>query len=66
MLSFQYGVVDAFPDNLGIDRYAASSIDFHMLALFVSICVHSVCCSYRNVFSVKFPVCVLCEPYIWD
>ena len=37
MLFFQYGVVDVFPDDLGIDNSAASSIAFVMLALFVSI-----------------------------
>ena len=31
MLFFQYGVADVFPDDLGIDNSAASSIAFIML-----------------------------------
>ena len=37
----QYGVVDDFPNDLGIDNSAASSIAFVMLASFVSIYVYS-------------------------
>ena len=40
MLFFQYGVIDVFPDDLGIDNSAASSIAFVILASFVSISVH--------------------------
>ena len=43
MLFFQYGVVDIFPDDLGIDNSAASSIAFVILASFVSIYIHSMC-----------------------
>ena len=42
MLFFQYGVVDVFPDDLGIDNSAASSIAFVILASFVSLSVHSM------------------------
>ena len=43
MLFFQYGVVDVlFPDDMGIDNFVASSIDFVMLASLVSISVHSM------------------------
>ena len=42
MLLFQYGLVDDFPDDLGIDNSAASSIAFVMLASFVSISVDSM------------------------
>ena len=42
MLFFQYGVVDVFPDGLGIDNSAASSITFVTLASLVSIYVHSM------------------------
>ena len=35
MVLFQYGIVDAFPDDLGIDNYAASIIAFVILASFV-------------------------------
>ena len=42
MLIFQYGVVDVFPDDLGIGNSVASSIAFVMLASLVSISVHSV------------------------
>ena len=42
MLFFQYGVADVFPDDLGIDNSAASSIAFVMLASFVSTSVHSM------------------------
>ena len=42
MLFFQYGVVDVFPDDLGIDNSAASSIGFVKLASFVSVSVHSM------------------------
>ena len=42
MLLFQYGVVDIYPDDLGIDNSAASSIAFVMLASLVSISVHSM------------------------
>ena len=41
MVFFQYGV-DDFPDDFGIDNSAASSIAFVLLALFVSISVHSI------------------------
>ena len=41
MLLLQYGVVDDFPDDFGIDNSATSSIAFVMLASFVSISVHS-------------------------
>ena len=59
MLLFQYGVVDVFPDDLGIDNSASSSIAFVILAPFISISVHSM-------FVVKFTICVLCEPFLWD
>ena len=42
MLFFQYGVVDVFPNDFGIDNYEASSIAFVMLASLVSIFVHSM------------------------
>ena len=42
MLFFQYGVVDVFPDDMGIDNSAASSIAFVMFASLVSISVHSM------------------------
>ena len=42
MVFFQYGVVDVFPDDLGIDHSAASSIAFVMLGSLVSIYVHSI------------------------
>ena len=42
MLFLQYGVVDDFPDDLGIDISATSSIAFAMLALFVSIYIHPI------------------------
>ena len=42
MFFLQYGVVDVFPDDLGIDNAAASSIVFVMLASFVSISVNSM------------------------
>ena len=40
MLFFQYGVVDVFPDDMGIDNFAASNIDFVMFASMVLISVH--------------------------
>ena len=40
MLLFHYGVVDVFPDDLGIDNSAVSSIAFVMLASLVLIYVH--------------------------
>ena len=40
MLFFQYGVVEFYPDDLGIDNSATSRIAFVMLALFVLIYVH--------------------------
>ena len=42
MLLFQYGVVDGFPDNLGIDNTAASRIAFVMFSSLVSIFIHSM------------------------
>ena len=42
MLFSQYGVVDVFPDDLGIDNSATSSIAFVMVASLVSISVHSM------------------------
>ena len=42
MFFFLYGVVDVFPDDLGIDNYAASSIAFVIFASFISIYVHSL------------------------
>ena len=42
MLFFQYGVVDVFPDDMGIDNSSASSIAFVILASFVSISVHYI------------------------
>ena len=42
MLIFQYGGVDVFPDDMGINNSAASSIAFVMLASLVSIYVHSM------------------------
>ena len=41
MLFFHYSGVDVFPDDLGIDNSAASSIALLILASFVSISVHS-------------------------
>ena len=40
MLFIQYDVADVFPDDLGIDNSAASSIVVVMLVSFVSISVH--------------------------
>ena len=40
MLFFQYGAVYVFPDDLGIDNSAASSIAFVMFASLVSISVN--------------------------
>ena len=42
MLFIQYGVVDVFHDDLGIDNFAASSIAFVMLTSLVSISVNSI------------------------
>ena len=42
MLFFHYGVLMFFPDDLGIDNFAASSIAFVILASLVSISVHSM------------------------
>ena len=42
MLFLQYGVVDDFLDSLGIDKFAASSITFVMLASSVSMSLHSM------------------------
>ena len=42
MLFFQYGVVDVFPDDLGIDKSTVLSIAFVMLASLVSISAHSM------------------------
>ena len=42
MLFFQYGVVNVFPDDLGIDISAASNIAVVILASFESISVHSM------------------------
>ena len=42
LLFFQCGVVDVFPDDLGIDKSAASGLAFVMLASCVSIYVHSM------------------------
>ena len=39
---FQYSVVNVFPDDLGIDNSAASSIAFVMLASFISIYAHAM------------------------
>ena len=58
MLFFQYGVVDVFPDNLGIDNYAASIIAVVILALFITIYVHSMFVVSVVMFSVTFPICV--------
>ena len=55
MLFFQYGFVDVFPDDLGIDSSAAPSIALVMFALLVSIYVHSmlvvavVMCSWSSL-----------------
>ena len=66
MLLFQYGVVDYFPNDLGIDNSAVSSIVFFVGFVCINICPLYVCCRCRNVISVKFPVWVLCDPSLWD
>ena len=40
MLFFQYGAVNVFPDDMGIDNSAASNIVFVMFASLVSISLH--------------------------
>ena len=50
MLFFQYGVVDVFPDDLGIDNLAASNIAFLILTF---VCIKSV----LSMFVVAVVMC---------
>ena len=55
MLFFQYGVVDVFPDDLGIDNSAASSIAFVMLSSLVSMYDY-----HTNAHSMLVVAVVMC------
>ena len=37
-----------------------------LMASAINICPFYACCSCRNVFMIEFPVCMLCEPSLWD
>ena len=46
MLFFQYGVVDVFPDDLGIDNSAASTIAIVSISVHYMLVVAVVMCSW--------------------